>query len=110
VDWAGVLRLTEALTRVAPTLGARVATAAARAHVDGPQSGLVDLDAVSDPLVDRFQPAWATRARLLADAARPDDAAVAYRRAIALTTEAPIRRFLQERLDALPSSARGSRA
>jgi RNA polymerase sigma-70 factor (ECF subfamily) len=97
VDWAGVLRLTEALVRVAPTLGARVALAAARARVDGPAAGLVELDAIEDPLVERFQPAWAARAQLLADAGRPGEAVVAYDRAISLATEPAIRRHLHTR-------------
>jgi RNA polymerase sigma-70 factor (ECF subfamily) len=102
VDWAGVLRLTDALAMVAPTLGARVARAAARARVDGPEAGLALLERDQDPLIDRFQPAWATRAQLLAEAGRPRDAAVAYERAISLTTEPAIRRFLENRLRDLP--------
>ena len=98
VDWPGVLQLTEALAHVAPTLGARVAVAAARAHVDGPDAAIAQLDRDRDPLVDRFQPAWATRAQLLAEAGRSDDAALAYQRAISLTTEPAVRRFLEERL------------
>jgi RNA polymerase sigma-70 factor (ECF subfamily) len=72
--------------------------AAARAHVDGPQAGIAQLDRDQDPLMDRFQPAWVTRAQLLAQAGRPHDAALAYQRAISLTTEPAIRRFLQDRL------------
>lgn len=98
VDWAGVLRLTEALTKLAPTLGARVARAAAVARVAGPEAGLAVLERDQDKLMERFQPAWATRAQLLADAGRPHDAAIAYQRAISLTTEPAIRRFLQNRL------------
>jgi len=98
VDWDGVLRLTEALIQVAPTLGARVALAAARARVNGPSVGLAVLDHDDSPLIDRFQPAWATKAQLLADAGRYMEAAVAYERAISLTTEPAIRRFLQDRL------------
>jgi RNA polymerase sigma-70 factor (ECF subfamily) len=98
VHWRGILQLTEALTQVAPTLGARVAAAAARAHVDGPDAGIDQLDRDQDPLIDRFQPAWATRAQLLAEAGRSHDAALAYQRAISLTTEPAIRRFLQSRL------------
>ena len=73
VDWPGVLRLTEALNQVAPTLGARVAAAAARGQVEGPEAGLAALDRIEDPSVVRFQPAWATRARLLVDAGRRRD-------------------------------------
>lgn len=102
VDWGGVLRLTEALTQVAPTHGARVALAAARARVHGPGAGLAVMDRDDDPLIDRFQPAWATKAQLLADAGRSTEAAIAYQRAISLTTEPAIRRFLQDRHRALP--------
>jgi len=102
VAWAGVLRLTEALTKVAPTLGARVARAVAVARVDGAEAGLALLERDQDPLIERFQPAWATRAQLLADAGRPQAAAVAYQRAISLTTEPAIRRFLENRLRDLP--------
>jgi RNA polymerase sigma-70 factor (ECF subfamily) len=101
VDWRGILQLAEALTQVAPTLGARVAVAAARAHLDGPDAGIAQLDRSQDPLIDRFQPAWATRAQLLAQAGRSQDAALAYQRAISLTTEPAIRRFLQNRLRTL---------
>jgi RNA polymerase sigma-70 factor (ECF subfamily) len=102
VDWRAVLRLAEALTRVAPTLGARVALAAARARLHGPAAGLTLLDGDGDRLIDRFQPAWATRAQLLADAGRFSEAAVAYERAISLTTEPAIRRYLEDRRRALP--------
>lgn len=97
VDWAGILRLTEALTQVCPTLGSKVALAAARARLDGADAGLAALDGDDDPLLDRFQPAWATRAHLLADAGRLPEARVAYQRAISLTTNPAIRRFLQDR-------------
>lgn len=101
VDWSGVLKLSEALVLVAPTLGAWVAVAAATGHADGPAAGIAALNRIQDPLIDRFQPAWATRAQLLADAGRPGHAAVAYERAISLTTEPSIRRFLQDRMSTL---------
>lgn len=101
VDWVGVLRLIEALSTIAPTLGARVARAAARARVAGPEVGLALLERDQDLHLGRFQPAWATRARLLADAGRPQEAALAYQRAISLTTEPAIRRFLENQLRAV---------
>lgn len=101
VDWDGVLRLTEALVTLAPTAGARVALAAASARVHGPEAGLALLDGDPDPRLPRFQPAWATRARLLADAGRVAHARDAYDRAISLTTEPAVRVFLEERRRAL---------
>lgn len=86
-----------ALVAIAPTLGARVAYAAALARVDGPQAGLAALDAIGDVSAQRFQPAWATRAHLLAEAGRVDDALRAYDRAISLTTDIGPRRYLERR-------------
>jgi RNA polymerase sigma-70 factor (ECF subfamily) len=48
----------------------------------------------------RFQPAWATRAHLLAAAGRPAEARAAYAKAISLTTDARLRAHLQARADA----------
>lgn len=95
LDRVGLLRLTEALVRVAPTLGARVALAAARAGVEGPEAGLAELATIEDPAVVRFQPMLATRAHLLADAGRTREAADAWQRAIALTTDPALRRYLE---------------
>jgi predicted RNA polymerase sigma factor len=79
--------LHRALLRVAPSLGAAVAAAAVEGELDGPDAGLSALAAIGDPAVDRFQPAWSTRAHLLTEAGRPAEAAEAYRRAIDLTSD-----------------------
>jgi len=68
--------------------------------VEGPASGLALLDADADRTV-RFQPAWATRAELLARLGRDAEAATAYDHAIALTHETPARRHLEGRRAAL---------
>lgn len=87
VDTAALQKLHRAVLRVAPSLGAAVAAAAVDGEVDGPEAGLRALDAISDPAFERFQPGWTTRAHLLARAGRRADAAEAFRRAIALTTD-----------------------
>jgi predicted RNA polymerase sigma factor len=97
VDWQAVRILHQALVAVAPTLGARVALAAATSRVDGPAAGLAVLDAIDDPAVQRFQPAWATRAALLAEAGDRRAAVAAYDKAISLTTDVPARRWLEAR-------------
>lgn len=96
-DWRALLTLHAALLSIAPTLGARVAYAAAVGRVNGPATGLEALDAIADDAVQRFQPAWATRAHLLAEAGRADEAARAYERAISLTTDPGARRYLERR-------------
>ncbi|MEJ3405799.1 DUF6596 domain-containing protein [Rathayibacter sp. YIM 133350] len=105
-DWDAVVRLYGKLVLVAPTLGARVAMASAVAELEGSAIGLEALDRIDDDGVDRFQPAWATRAHLLADLGRTDAAAAAYARAIALSTEPGERAFLAERRAQLPAATR----
>jgi RNA polymerase sigma-70 factor (ECF subfamily) len=101
LDAEALRTLHEALVVVAPTLGARVALAAATAQVDGAPAGLEVLEAIDDPAVGRFQPAWATRAALLAEVGDAAAAVAAYEKAISLTTDAHTRRWLESRRVAL---------
>jgi predicted RNA polymerase sigma factor len=98
VDGHALQKLHRAVLRVAPSLGAAVASAAVDGEVDGPDAGLRALDAITDLAVERFQPAWTTRAHLLAEAGRAVDAAEAYRRAIDLTTDPGVAAYLSRRL------------
>jgi RNA polymerase sigma-70 factor (ECF subfamily) len=102
-DWQALLALHAALLRLAPTLGAMVAHAAAVGRVEGATAGLAALDAIGDDAVRRFQPAWATRAHLLAEAGHGAEAAEAFGRAISLTTDAGMRSYLeQQRCSRIP--------
>jgi predicted RNA polymerase sigma factor len=98
VDLGALRKLHRALLRVAPSLGAAVASAAVDGEIDGPDAGLRALDAIDDPAVERFQPAWTTRAHLLAEAGRGAEAAEAYRRAIELTADPGVAKYLSQRL------------
>ncbi len=100
-DLDAVRKLYRALLRVAPSLGAAVALAAVEGRIDGPEAGLRALDAIDDPAAERFQPAWTTRAHLLAQAGRMDTAAEAYRTAIELTTDPGVAEYLHEQLTSL---------
>lgn len=94
VDWAALRTLYAALLRCVPSLGAAVALAAVEAEIDGPARGLALLAAIDEPAADRFQPAWATRASLLARLGDSRGASAAYDRAIALSTDADVRDYL----------------
>lgn len=96
-DWPALRTLYDALVTVAPTLGARVARAAVVGRVEGPEAGLAALEAIDEPVLRRFQPAWATRAHLLAAAGRRSAATAAYEKAVSLTTDGSIRRYLERR-------------
>ena len=98
LDMNALRKLHRALLRVAPSLGAAVASAAVDGEIDGPDAGLRGLDAIDDPAVQRFQPAWTTRAHLLAEAGRVAEAAAAYRRAMELTTDPGVAEYLLRRL------------
>jgi RNA polymerase sigma-70 factor, ECF subfamily len=102
VDANALQKLHRALLRVAPSLGAAVASAAVDGQLDGPEAGLRGLDAIEDPAAERFQPAWTTRAHLLAEAGRVAEAAQAYRRAIELTADPGVADYLLRRLQTLP--------
>jgi predicted RNA polymerase sigma factor len=94
-NWIALKKLHEALVEIAPTLGARVSLAATIGEVDSASAGLAALDAIEG--ADRFQPAWATRAHLLAEAGRHADARLAFEKAMSLTTDAGIRSQLLRR-------------
>jgi RNA polymerase sigma-70 factor (ECF subfamily) len=67
--WAAIVQLYDALLTLAPATGAMVARAAALAELHGPVAGLAALDALSTERLAFYQPAWASRAHLLARAA-----------------------------------------
>ena len=96
-DWAAVVVFYERLVGLAPTLGARVAQAAAVAEAQGPHAGLLLLDRIDRSGVATYQPFWAVSAHLLRQVGNHGGAADAYDRAIGLTEDPAARRFLLER-------------
>jgi predicted RNA polymerase sigma factor len=96
-DWAAIVVFYEHLVHLAPTLGARVAQAAAVAEARGPLEGLALLDEIDGALVATYQPYWAVRAHLLRSLGRAAEAAEAYDRAIGLAVDPATRQFLLAR-------------
>ncbi|GAB5509979.1 MAG: RNA polymerase sigma factor [Hyphomicrobiales bacterium] len=94
VNWRAIVQLYEGVMALAPTLGAAVARAAAVGEAYGHDAGLSALAQLEDDAVRAFQPAWVTRAHLLAQSGQVSEADSAYERAISLTTDPSIRRFL----------------
>nr|WP_201468519.1 DUF6596 domain-containing protein [Microbacterium hydrocarbonoxydans] len=89
-DWAALRTLYAALLVAAPTLGARVAAAVVTARLDGAEAGLAALPDAAES--SSFQPYWAVRADLLAEAGL--DASDAYRRAADLADNDAVAQFL----------------
>ncbi len=95
VDWAGIVRLYDALIGLAPGLGALVGRAAALAEAGEAQVGLAALEAIAG--ADGYQPWWAVRAHLLQLLGRTAEAAAAYARAGSLASDPAVREFLRAR-------------
>src|SRR5262245_47275665 len=98
-DWSAIVTFYEQLVRLAPTLGIRVGQAAAVAETLGPEAGLSTFDALDGPAIPAYQPYWAVRAHLLQRLGRHALAAQAFDRAIGLTEDDAVRRFLLARRD-----------
>lgn len=89
-----VSRLYEALVRLTPTLGVRVAHAIALSKSEGPARGLDLLEAIEPALTTDYQPFWSARAHLLALLGRVEEASDGYDRAAGLAEEDGVRRWL----------------
>jgi predicted RNA polymerase sigma factor len=96
VPWSEVLLLYRELNEGWPSLGAAVARAAATLQSGDAGAALALLDEVarSIPQHGQYQPYWATRAAVLRELQRQEDAETAYRRAAALTEDSDLREFL----------------
>jgi RNA polymerase sigma-70 factor, ECF subfamily len=99
-DWPQIAALYAELARMAPSPVVELNRAVAVAFTDGPAVALGVVDAVADdPRLSRTHLLPATRADLLRRLGRWDEAADAYRVALAMARTDPERAFLQRRLD-----------
>jgi RNA polymerase sigma-70 factor (ECF subfamily) len=96
-DWSAIALLYEGLVRCAPTFGALVGRAAAVAEANGPEAGLALLDAIPESAVETYQPYWAARAHFQKRLGQHERARAAFDKAIHLTRDPAVRRFLEER-------------
>ena len=104
-DWPQIAALFHELYRRKPTPVVAMNRAVAIAMWQGPAEGLALLDELGAALA-HFHLWHAARADLLRRLGRTDEAAAAYREALARAGSEPERRFLQRRLSELASGAR----
>jgi RNA polymerase sigma-70 factor (ECF subfamily) len=97
-DWRQVLRLYDQLLAITPTPVVALNRAVAAAEVHGPVAAL---DTVERLDLDDYHPFHVARADLLRRLDRPAEAIAAYEEAIARTTNAAERRFLERQRAAL---------
>ena len=94
VPEAAIVRLYDALVTVRPTVGAIVSRACAVGAADGAAAGLAALASLAAADVDAYQPYWAALAHLAAAAGDDGTARAARERAVGLSTDPAVRRFL----------------
>jgi predicted RNA polymerase sigma factor len=101
-NWDDVVQLYDALWAITASPVIAINRALAIAELHGPSAALdamPDIDA--DPRLFEYQPYWAARAELLANAGVHDEARKAYEIAIGLERDPAVRRFLQQKQSAL---------
>ncbi|AQZ63772.1 RNA polymerase sigma-70 factor, ECF subfamily [[Actinomadura] parvosata subsp. kistnae] len=96
-DWAQILVLYDMLLHVAPSPVTRLHRAVALRHVRGPEAALAELDDLGSAL-ERYPLFHATRAELLRDLGRDDEARRADERALRLTANPAQQELLERRL------------
>jgi RNA polymerase sigma-70 factor (ECF subfamily) len=94
VDWKTLVVLYEGLIQLSPTLGAFVSYAAAITEAKRLEQGLIYLNTLPTEAVKNYQPYWALKAHLLKQVEQKAEAQQAYSRAIGLTEDATVRKFL----------------
>jgi RNA polymerase sigma-70 factor (ECF subfamily) len=101
-DWPQIVGLYDVLLRLDPSPVVELNRAAAVAMRDGPAAGLALIDAIlaRGDLAD-YHLAFSAKADLCRRLGRTADAIAAYERALALTTQAPERRFIERRIGEL---------
>ena len=98
-DWRQIERLYQALTEMWPSPVIALNRAVAVAMAESPAAGLLIIDEIAESgALDGYLWLHSARADLLRRLGRNDEAADAYRRALALATNPVDRRFLKRRL------------
>jgi RNA polymerase sigma-70 factor (ECF subfamily) len=98
-DWDRIVRLYEWHATIAPSPIVELNLAVAVAMRDGPEAGLVAIEAIEG--LDDYHPLHGARADLLRRLQRTAEATAAYERALALAPNPVERRFLERRLASL---------
>ena len=98
-DWRQIRSLYDALARTSPSAVVELNRAVAVAMVEGPEAGLALMDGIAaEGELTNYPYLHAAQADLLRRLGRFEDAATAYRRALALTTNRAEGAFLDRRL------------
>lgn len=103
--WSEIAALYDLLLQVAPSIGAAVSRAAAIAEIRGAGAGLAALAALPQESVRDYQPYWAVRGHLFAEAGDLTPARECLDKAAGLTRDPAVRRYLQDRTRSLTGAS-----
>jgi RNA polymerase sigma-70 factor (ECF subfamily) len=104
-DWPLVLSLYDQLMQLKPSPVVALNRSVAIARVRGAEAALAELDQLDrEPALRNYYLLPAVRGQLLAELNQHDAAIAAYQQALALSPNAPERRFLQRKIDRLVQS------
>ena len=98
-DWPQIVRLYDALLEVDPSPVIDLNRAVAVAMRDGPAAGLALVDdIIASGNLNDYHFAHSARADLCRRLGRKEDARESYKRALSLTRQEPVRKFLEDRI------------
>ncbi|MGF1509869.1 MAG: RNA polymerase sigma factor [Myxococcota bacterium] len=97
-NWREVVALYDALLQLSPSVGAQVARAGALLEAEGAGAAWNALSDIGSDRVTTYQPYWAVRAQVLHALERPAESAQSLERAIGLTADPALRRYLIQAL------------
>jgi RNA polymerase sigma-70 factor (ECF subfamily) len=98
-DWRQIVAIYDQLVRIQPSPVVHLNRAVAIAMRDGPEAGLIQIDAIlADGDLKDYYLAHSARADLCRRLGKTAEARSSYERALALTQQEPERQFLQERI------------
>ncbi|MCG8652564.1 MAG: RNA polymerase subunit sigma-24 [Pirellulales bacterium] len=97
-NWDAITGLYDRLVEISPTIGAKVARAAAAAESDHPAAAMGLLDQLPESEIRNYQPYWAVRAHLLQRLNQNQESIAHFEKAIALTKDDAVRRHLVGRM------------
>jgi len=98
-DWRQIVALYNELLRIQPSPVVHLNRAVAIAMCDGPEAGLIHIDALLEQdLLTNYYLAHSARADMCRRLGRTAEARSSYEKALALTQQEPERQFLQERI------------
>ncbi|HEX2152852.1 MAG TPA: RNA polymerase sigma factor [Acidimicrobiia bacterium] len=101
-DWKQIVDLYRMLENTTPLPVVAINRAVAEAKVFGPDAGLAVVNAVTG--MEHWHLYWSTRAELLRQSGRNEEAAAAYRKALDCDMNQSDRRFLERRLGEIDTS------